>query len=95
MINNSSPIHMKNLISTDILNWEDFNILLKNHPRQSIVVIDKDGKKTTGLSEEMSLEEKNLIFIHNKTFEYDLECVISSNVSHLSWFWHSRTKKNE
>jgi len=27
------------------------------------VVIDKDGKKTTGLSEEMSLEEKNLIFI--------------------------------
>jgi len=65
------PFCIKNLINKNIFDWDDFNFLLKNHPKDFIELIDKEGNKKKGLLENEDITGKNVIF--TKAFNYKKE----------------------
>lgn len=67
------PFYIKNLIKKNVFDWDDFNFLLKNHPKHLIELIDKDGNKQKGISENENLNGKNLIFTKTWNYKKDFE----------------------
>ena len=65
------PFFIKNLINKNIFNWKDFEYLLKNHPKNKIETVDKNGFKTQGVSNDETFIEKNVIFTN--TWNYKKE----------------------
>ena len=58
MINNA--FYIKNFISKNIFNWDDFNFLLKNHPINFIETINEFNEKNF-IKDKESLENKSVI----------------------------------
>ena len=67
----TKPFYIQNLISKNIFNWNDFDFLLKNHPRQNIELINSNKTKTTYLLENECISNKNVIFLGAKNYKKD------------------------
>ncbi len=65
------PFYIKKLINKNIFDWNDFDFLLKNHPREFLELIDKNGNKIENISKNENFNEKNIIF--NNTYNYKKE----------------------
>ena len=68
---NIKPFFIKNLINKNIFDWKDFEYLLKNHPKDKIEIIDKNGFIIRGISNDETFIEKNIIF--TDTWNYKKE----------------------
>ena len=67
----TKPFYIQNLITKNIFNWNDFDYLLKNHPKTDIELITPEKTKLINFSENQYIYNKNIIFLKAKNYKKD------------------------
>jgi|TARA_E500000318_G_C3472327_1_gene177027 ribosomal protein L16 Arg81 hydroxylase len=69
------PFYKEKFIEKKIINWDDFNLLIKNHPKESIEFIEqgKNEKKLLNDYPNADLTNCSLIFLNAKDVKSDFK----------------------